>query len=274
MTLRFAVIGNPVAHSKSPVIHAAFAKSLGMAIQYERLLAPVDGFTDAVDRFREEGGAGANVTLPFKQDAYRYATELSAAARQAQAVNTLSFRFGAVSGDNTDGIGLARDIEHNCGYALAGKRVLIVGAGGAARGVVGPLLATQPAFLAIANRTQAKAEDIAALFAASGKVSALPVEALTGHAFDVVINATSASLGDALPPVPRNVFASGALAYDMVYGKGSTPFLDLARQCGARPADGLGMLVEQAAEAFRIWHGVRPETAAVLSSLRAELRAA
>jgi shikimate dehydrogenase len=274
MTLRFAVIGNPIAHSKSPAIHAAFAEGLGLAIQYERLLAPIDAFAEIVDRFRAEGGVGANVTLPFKLDAFRYASSLSSAARQAEAVNTLSFRADGVAGDNTDGTGLVRDIEHNFGHGLHGKRVLILGAGGAARGAAGPLLEAGPASLTIANRTQSKAQDIAALFASTGKVEAMSLDALTELQFDVVINATSASLGDAMLSIPRSLFAPGAFAYDMVYGKGSTPFLDFARQSRAETADGLGMLVEQAAEAFRIWHGVRPATAPVLAKLRAELAAA
>jgi len=269
MTLRFAVIGNPIAHSKSPVIHAAFAAQCGIAIQYERLLAPVEGFAQTVDAFRVAGGFGANVTLPFKLEAFRYASSLSTAARQAQAVNTLSFGADGVKGDNTDGVGLVRDIEHNHACLLEHKRVLVVGAGGAARGVVGPLLDARPAMVTITNRTAAKAQEIAQLFAASGKVEALPTESLARHAYDVVINATSASLADAPSPVPGYVFAHDALAYDMVYGKASTPFLALARERGARTADGLGMLVEQAAEGFRIWHGVRPDTAPVMAQLRA-----
>jgi shikimate dehydrogenase len=273
MTLRFAVIGNPIAHSKSPAIHSAFAAALGLAIQYERLLAPVDGFAETMDRFRAEGGVGANVTLPFKLDAFRYASSLSAAARQAGAVNTLSFRADGVAGDNTDGIGLVRDIEHNFGYALCGKRVAILGAGGAARGAAGPLLSAAPRSLTIANRTQSKAQDIAALFASTGNVDAVSFDALATRQFDVVINATSASLDNAMPSIAPGLFASGAFAYDMVYGKGRTPFLEFAYRAGAQTADGLGMLVEQAAEAFLIWHGVRPATAPVLAQLRAELAA-
>lgn len=273
-TLHFAVIGNPIAHSKSPEIHAAFAQQFGLAIRFERLLAPIGQFAETVEAFRAAGGIGANVTLPFKVEAFRYANTLSVAARQAEAVNALTFRPNEVAGDNTDGAGLVRDIQDNCAYPLRGRRVLVVGAGGAARGVIGPLLDAGPARLAIANRTFEKAADIARLFAAAGKVEALPIAALAGETFDVVINATSASLGDALPPVPANVFGRDALAYDMVYGKDTTPFLELARRTGARTADGLGMLIEQAAESFRLWHGVRPQTTPVLADLRAKLRRA
>lgn len=269
MTKRYAVIGHPVAHSKSPQIHAAFAAQAGIALTYEKVESPLDGFLKTIDRLRGDGFSGANVTLPFKVDAFRLAMERTLRAEAAEAVNTLTFDAANIRGDTTDGVGLVRDIESRCGRALKDQRVLIVGAGGAARGAVGPLLAAGPVKLAIANRTLARALDIVQLFADTGPVSALTLGELPQHQFDVVINATSASLADALPLVPSGVFAPGALAYDMVYGKGQTPFLQLAAGAGARTADGLGMLVEQAAEAFHVWHGVRPDTAPVYRQLAA-----
>jgi len=265
MVDRYAVIGSPVAHSKSPEIHAAFARTLGETIEYGRLLAQAEEFRASAERFRKEGGKGLNVTVPCKEEAFRYADVLSDRARVAEAVNTLRFDAKAVFGDNTDGEGLIRDITLNLRVGLAGKRVLLLGAGGAARGVLGPLLAARPASLAIANRARARAEALAARF---GEVSrAVPYSALEGGAFDVVINATSASLADLLPPIPKGVFAPGGLAYDMVYGKGDTPFLARARSEGAGcVADGLGMLIEQAAESYFVWRGIRPPGAAGLSA--------
>ena len=267
MTDRYAVIGNPVAHSKSPEIHAAFAHALGEDIEYGRLLATPAGFRPSADRFRKEGGKGLNITVPCKEEAFRYADALSDRARVAEAVNTLRFDAAQVFGDNTDGIGLIRDISRNLGVSLAGKRVLLLGAGGAARGVLGPLLAERPASLAIANRAQAKAEALARQFGAGSSVIAYA--ALRGCSFDVVINATSASLADLLPPIPRGIFAPNGLAYDMVYGRRDTPFLARARSEGVgRVADGSGMLIEQAAESYFVWRGVRPPTEAGFSALR------
>ncbi|MEW9899427.1 shikimate dehydrogenase [Chitinivorax sp. PXF-14] len=272
MSDRYVVIGNPVAHSKSPLIHAAFAKQTGEDVQYDRLLAPVDGFDSAVFELIQSGAKGANVTVPFKQDAWRLASRLSERAKLAEAVNTLSFAGGEIVGDNTDGVGLTRDITANLGVPLAGRRILLLGAGGAARGVLLPLLSYHPAMLVVANRTADKAMQLARQFAAYGEVAASGYAELGEQAFDVVINATSASLSDALPPVPASAFAAGSLAYDMMYGKGLTPFLQFAQAHGAaRLADGLGMLVEQAAESFRIWRGVEPRTAALLSLLREQL---
>lgn len=270
---RYAVIGNPVAHSKSPLIHAAFARQTGQALSYEALLAPLDGFAAAVEDFRRAGGLGLNVTVPFKLEAHALATVLSERARAAGAVNTLAFRpDGAIFGDNTDGAGLVRDIAANLASPLAGRAVLLAGAGGAARGAVLPLLAQRPARLVIANRTLAKAEELIRHFAAAAggcELSASGYPALSGQRFDVVINATSMSLGDEAPPLPPGLYAPGALAYDMMYGKGDTPFLAAARADGAaRLADGLGMLVEQAAESFQLWRGLRPDTAPVLAVLR------
>jgi len=267
MTDRYAVIGNPVAHSRSPEIHAAFARALGEDIDYGRLQATVAGFRPLLERFRNDGGKGLNITLPFKEEAFRYADTLSDRARAVEAVNTLRFDAGRVFGDNTDGVGLIRDITRNFGVSLAGKRVLLLGAGGAARGVLGPLLAEHPASFVIANRAQAKAEALARRFGAGS--SAVGYAALAGRRFDVVINATSASLADQLPPIPVGIFAPNGLAYDMLYGRGDTPFLERARSEGAgRVADGSGMLVEQAAESYFTWRGVRPPVETGFSALR------
>ena len=262
MTERYAVIGHPVSHSKSPWIHAEFARQTGQDIAYEHLEAPLDGFEAAVDGFRRSGGRGLNVTLPFKEAAFRYSSELSVRARAAGAVNTLVFR-DFVFGDNTDGVGLVRDVEGNVGAPLRDKAVLLVGAGGAAQGVVGALLDAGVARLVIANRTVQKAEALAARFPG---VLATSFSAL-GEPFHVVVNATSAGLSGEALPLPRSLWRAGTLAYDMVYGR-DTAFLAAARAAGARVCDGLGMLVEQAAESFFIWRGVRPQTRSVLAQLR------
>ncbi|WP_303785908.1 shikimate dehydrogenase [Azovibrio restrictus] len=275
MTPLYAVFGNPIAHSKSPRIHREFAAQTGQDLHYEARLAPLEGFADAVRQFMAEGGQGANVTVPFKEEAFRLCDSLSPRARLAGAVNTLSLEKGHIRGDNTDGAGLVRDIESNLDFALAGRRILLLGAGGAARGALLPLLERQPAHLVIANRSPAKAEALAAEFASA---SPLPLQGcsfagLDGQSFDLIINATSASLGGEALPLPAGLYAPGALAYDMMYGKGETPFLAQARATGAaRLADGLGMLVEQAAEAFLIWRGIRPATGPLLQALRAELQ--
>jgi shikimate dehydrogenase len=264
---QYAVIGNPVAHSKSPQIHAEFARQTGQSLTYDRLLAPAAGFVATVEAFRGRGGLGANVTLPFKGEAYAYAGRLSDRARAAQAVNTLKFEGDAVIGENTDGAGLVNDLAHNCGCSVTGKRLLLLGAGGAARGVILPLLELRPASLTIANRTSDKAVALAQYF--DSGLDASTYAALAGCRFDLVINATSASLTGSQLPLPSQLFAPGALAYDMMYGKGETPFLSFARAEGAATlADGLGMLVEQAAEAFFFWRGIRPDTAPVLNLLR------
>jgi shikimate dehydrogenase len=263
VTDRYAVFGNPIAHSKSPRIHAQFAAQTGQSLSYEAVLAPLDGFADAVRAFMAAGGRGANVTVPFKEEAFRLATELTPRAQAAGAVNTLSFDSERIRGDNTDGAGLVRDIETNLGIAIAGRRILLLGAGGAARGVILPLQERQPATLFVANRTAEKAERLAAEFGIAGG----SFEALAGHTFDLVINATSAGLSDAVLPLPTSAFAPGSLAYEMLYGR-ETPFMAQARKAGAHIADGLGMLVEQAAEAFFIWRGVRPDTHPVLAALR------
>jgi len=270
---RYCVFGNPIAHSKSPDIHAAYAAQTGHAVQYEKRLAPVDGFAAAVPAFIAEGGRGANVTVPFKLEAVKVANALTIRAQAAGAGNTLHFPEDGIIGDNTDGAGLVADIVGNAGMQIGGRRVLLLGAGGAARGVVLPILEHRPAQLVIANRTVATAQALAAQFAAlggDGVVSACGYLEIDG-AFDLVINATAASLSAALPPVPATVFAPGALALDMMYGKEPTVFLQFAASHGAAVRDGLGMLVEQAAEAFAMWRGVHPDTAPVLQSLRAQL---
>lgn len=271
MTDRYAIIGHPVAHSKSPEIHAAFARETRQDLTYERLLAPLTEFLQTVMAWRTSGAAGANITLPFKMQAFEFATDRTERARRGGAVNTLKFEGDRVIGDNTDGIGLCRDIIDNLGFAIEGKRVLLLGAGGAARGVVGALLDAAPQHLAISNRTLAKAEAIVKRFGIDGAnpdFAVLPPSELPSARFDLIINATSASLGQDLPVVPTTCFAAGCLAYDMMYGMGQTPFLAVAANAAARTADGLGMLVEQAAESFMLWRGVRPSTAPVLAMLR------
>ncbi len=282
----YVVIGNPIAHSKSPQIHAAFALQTGQAMDYDRLLAPLDGFDASVRDFIGAGGRGANVTVPFKLEAFALADTLSERATAAGAVNTLRFdRDGqqvSIVGDNTDGVGLVRDIVANAGVAIKGARVLLLGAGGAARGVILPLLAESPSELVIANRTLARAEELVAQFSPAAhaartipgtpNVSASRFETLTGR-FDIVINATSASLSSELPPVPASVLGAGGFAYDMMYGAQPTVFMQWAAQAGATVRDGLGMLVEQAAESFFVWRGVRPDTMPVYRALRAQLAA-
>lgn len=263
---RYAVFGNPVAHSKSPRIHALFAQQTGQVISYEAVLAPLDGFAAAVRGFIAAGAGparGANVTVPFKEEAFRLCSRRSARAEVAGAVNTLSFDGAQIVGDNTDGAGLVRDITGNLHFDIAGRRVLILGAGGAARGVILPLLEQQPAAIFIANRTATKAEHLATEFHVAGG----SFESLAGRAFDLVINATAAGLSAAPLPLPAGIFAPGCLAYEMLYGR-ETHFMLQARAAGATVADGLGMLVEQAAEAFFVWRGVRPDTAPVLAELR------
>ena len=273
MTERYAVVGNPIAHSKSPEIHAAFARQTGQDIGYSRLLAPLDGFRATVDSFRAEGGKGVNVTVPFKLEAFDIAHRVSQRAKDAQAANFLMFEGNRIFADNTDGPGLVRDLVNNLGYHPKEKRILLLGAGGAAQGVLAALLEQEPSILTIANRTVEKALRLAETFrrhpaAGSSVLSGLGFEDLAGHHFDLVINATSSSLHGQLPPLPAQAFAPGALAYDMMYGRAHTAFLAFAEARGARTADGLGMLVEQAAESFLLWRGMRPQTAPVIARLR------
>lgn len=272
---RYVVIGNPVAHSKSPYIHAAFAAQTAQPLEYQRLLAPLDGFATSVQTFRQQGGRGANVTVPFKLEACALASELTTRAAAAGAVNTLRFDGEKILGDNTDGIGLMTDIVQNAGVPLQGKRILLLGAGGAARGCILPLLEQMPAELVIANRTLSKAQELQQLAQRYLPQSAVSVGTFTdvgGH-FDVIINATSASLHDDVPPLAGSLFDAGTLAYDLMYAAQPTAFLRFAAAQGAQCRDGLGMLVEQAAEAFFLWRGVRPQTSAVLAELRQALNA-
>ncbi|MEH6625459.1 MAG: shikimate dehydrogenase [Motiliproteus sp.] len=273
MTDRYAVMGNPIKHSKSPQIHRQFAKQLDQDLDYQTMLVELGGFVPAVTSFFAEGGRGLNVTVPFKQEAWQLAEDLSACARLAGAVNTLySDDQGRICGDNTDGVGMVRDLQVNHGVDLANKNILILGAGGAVRGVLEPILAVKPAALFIANRTAEKAQQLAADFAALGNISGGGYPQLQG-AFDIVINGTSASLQGELPPLPDDLLAPGACCYDMMYAANPTPFMVWARDRGASQVmDGLGMLVEQAAESFRIWRGRQPETKAVIATIRQQLQ--
>lgn len=269
MTDKYAVIGNPIAHSKSPQIHRMFAAQTGQDISYEAILAPLDGFAAKIDELRKAGYKGCNVTVPFKFDALQLSTQLTARAQAAQAVNTLKFEVDAIWGDNTDGFGLVRDITKNIGFDIVGKHVLLMGAGGAAHGVAQPLFDIN-ANLAVVNRTVEKARRMTDSFDKQHKTTVNAYEEIVGQRFDLVINATSSSLSDEMPPLPPGIFAPGALAYDLMYGR-ETPFMKFAREHGAAiVSDGLGMLVEQAAESFFIWRGVRPETAPVIVALRAQ----
>jgi shikimate dehydrogenase len=270
---RYGVFGNPIGHSKSPQIHRLFAAETGQALSYEPLLAPLEDFPAFARAFFQQAH-GANVTVPFKEQAFRLADELTERARRAGAVNTLKkLDDGRLLGDNTDGLGLVRDLIDNAGVTLAGKRILLLGAGGAVRGVLEPLLAQQPAELVIANRTLEKAEQLAVEFAALGPVRACRFEELQGP-FDLIVNGTSASLAGELPPLADSLIRRGeTFCYDMMYGASTTPFCQWGAALGARTRDGLGMLVEQAAAAFELWRGVRPQAQPVLATLREQLNA-
>ena len=272
MTDRYAVIGSPIGHSKSPLIHGTFARALDQDLEYIAIEGPLDAFAATVHAFRRAGGRGMNVTVPFKVQAFALATVRLPRAQIAGAANALKFEGERILADNFDGIGLVNDIERNLDVALTGKRVLLLGAGGAARGALLPLVAQNPRSVVIANRTVEKAHVLAAEVASGGRVVGCGYADVIDDGYDVVINATSASLNGELPPVAPRVFGRDALAYDMVYGKGLTPFLLLARNAGVkRLADGVGMLVEQAAEAFVWWRGVRPDTRTLIDSLRVTL---
>ena len=272
---RYAVIGNPIAHSKSPRIHAMFAESLGQTIDYEKRLSPLDDFAGELQRFRSVGGVGANVTVPFKQQAFALARAASLRAQQAGAANFLMWCDDHWFCDNTDGAGMVRDIEVNLQQPFKGKSVLLIGAGGAARGVLGPLLLREPSRVVVVNRTAERAVELVAPYLQSYPVQAQTMVALITRSvrFDIVINATSSSLRDALPlPANAEIFASDSLAYDMMYGKEPTAFMKWALAQGAtRGFDGLGMLVEQAAESYVQWRGSLPSTATIIALLRAEL---
>lgn len=266
---RYAVFGHPVRHSQSPRIHAAFAAQTGQTLTYAAIEAPLDGFDRALRAFIAAGGRGGNVTVPFKEQAFALADRCDELARQAQAVNTLRVEpDGRLAGFNTDGVGLLRDLTQNLNVELRGRRVLLLGAGGAAAGVIGPLLGAGVAELVIANRTAPRADALAARFAGQGSVHTAPLET-PGEAFDVLLNATAAGLGGQAPALPAGAFGPEAVAYDLVYGPAAAAFLSLARGAGVTAChDGLGMLVEQAAEAFWLWRGVRPATEPVIAALR------
>ncbi|HVZ46384.1 MAG TPA: shikimate dehydrogenase [Ramlibacter sp.] len=272
---KYCVLGNPVEHSRSPWIHARFAELTGEDIAYERRLIPLDGFAEAVRAFRAEGGKGCNITVPFKFQAARIATGFAGRAALAQAANVLVFEGERILADNTDGVGLVKDIEDNARVPLAGREVLLAGAGGAVSGVLGPLIAAKPARIVVCNRTPDKAQALVDrhrdLARAQGvEVTACGLDEVRG-AYDVVVNGTAASMAGAGVPVPPSVLKPGTLAVDMMYGEAARGFMQWASSHGAQPRDGLGMLVEQAAEAFLVWRGVRPPTARVLDELRATL---
>ena len=270
MTDKYAVIGNPIEHSKSPQIHTAFAKQTGQDLAYTRILGEPGNFAANVSEFIADNGKGLNVTVPFKEDAWQLADQRSPRAETAGAVNTLILmEDGLLRGDNTDGVGLVRDLTINHGATLKGSRILLLGAGGASKGVVRPLLDEQPAILTIANRTASKATDLAAELSDLGKVEGCGLDELTGKTFDVIINGTAAGLGGQVPNIPDDILQPGGWTYDMMYASEPTAFVIWGREHGASKAlDGLGMLVEQAAESFYLWRGVRPETAAVIEMLR------
>ena len=268
----YAVFGHPVGHSLSPRIHRLFAEETAQQIEYERREPPLEGFADAIQAFREEGGHGANVTVPFKEEAWSLAEQRSERAERAGAVNTLVCG-DILYGDNTDGEGLINDLRNNLGVGLAGKRILVIGAGGAARGVLGPLLVEQPASLVLANRTADKARILAKAFDDIGSIEGCGLDALEGERFEVVINATSSGLDGEVPTLPASIVADGATAYDMFYSAEPTPFLRWAEANGAfRTRDGLGMLVEQAAASFELWRRIRPSTEPVIEALRHDTR--
>jgi len=270
MTDKYAVIGNPIEHSKSPLIHAEFARQTGQDMEYGRLLGTPDDFAGDARRFFGDGGRGMNVTVPFKEQAWKIADERSPGAEIAGAVNTLILlQDDRLRGDNTDGVGLVRDLTENHGFEMIGKRVLLLGAGGASRGVLRPMLEAGLGGLVIANRTAAKARDLATAVAALGPVVGCGLDALKGQNFDLVINGTSAGLDGAVPAIPDDCLAPGGWTYDMLYGDMPTPFRRWGDEHGAACSlDGLGMLVEQAAESFFLWRGVRPRTAPVVALLR------
>jgi shikimate dehydrogenase len=269
----YAVMGNPVSHSKSPRIHSLFAEQTGQRLQYSAIQVDPGGFEQAVRNFVANGGRGLNVTVPFKTNAWQIVDTRTPRAELAGAVNTIAVQVqGSLHGDNTDGVGLVSDILQNQGGVIAAKQVLLLGAGGAARGVLGPLLQQQPATLVIANRTKDRAITLAQHFSPLGAVSGCGFDELGERRFDLVINATAASLQDELPSLPDGLLSANAWCYDLMYGGKATPFMQWAQRQGAeRVSDGLGMLVEQAAESFLLWRGVRPQTASVIATLRGEL---
>lgn len=269
---RYAVFGNPIGHSRSPQIHNQFAEQTGQSLIYTAELVELDQFTQAVSGFAKNNGKGLNITVPFKQEAWQLATERSSRAQRAGAVNTLIIKGNTLYGENTDGIGLVHDLVNNHRVEIKDQRVLIVGAGGAVRGVIEPILELNPTELVIANRTVEKALQIAKEFSDLGNISGCGLDALEENRFDIVINGTSASLQGDLPTLPETLFTENACAYDMMYAADPTPFMQWAKQCGVSCVyDGLGMLVEQAAESFNLWRDVRPETKSVIKNIRDSL---
>ncbi|HVC48543.1 MAG TPA: shikimate dehydrogenase [Burkholderiales bacterium] len=269
MSSRYAVIGNPIGHSLSPVIHAAFAQSCGVDMTYTAILSPLDEFSKTVNQFRAAGGRGLNVTVPFKIEAFNLASSLTCRAEEAQAVNTLKFCEEGILGDNTDGAGLVRDLEINAKFSIEGKRILVMGAGGAARGIIGPFMDRRPKGLWLANRTFEKALVLAKM---RPGIEVLPFVIPADFEFDLVINASTSSLKDDRLNMPRGLFAKNALACDLMYFHKPSGWLRLAQSTGAaRVRDGLGMLIEQAAESFYLWHGVRPQTAPVFIRFAEEM---
>jgi shikimate dehydrogenase len=273
MTDLYAVMGNPINHSKSPDIHTQFAKQAGIELLYTAMLVPKDNFNGAVTDFFNGSGKGLNITVPFKENAYSFADSLTDRAKTAQAVNTLKLQEdGSILGDNTDGAGLVRDLTVNNQVVLKGKRILIIGSGGAVRGVLQPILGESPAEVVICNRTHSKAQDLVAQFSSMGNINASEFDDIEGS-FDVIVNGTSASLNGERPPIPESVIASNSSVYDMMYSKEPTAFLVWAKKLGAaKIIDGLGMLVEQAAVSFHLWRGVFPESTSVLAELKQQLK--
>lgn len=272
-TDKYAVFGNPIKHSRSPQIHSAFALQTGQDVSYRAHQVDKGKFADAARSFFDNGGKGLNITVPFKMDAFEFADELSHRAKRAGAVNTLALQDdGRIYGDNTDGVGMARDITENLAWDITGKRVLLIGAGGAIRGIVGPLIKRKPSLLVIANRTVSKAQQLASDFSDLGDVRGCSFQALSGNQFDIIINGTSASLAGELPPLPSDLVSDEGCCYDMMYSAEPTPFMRWAAENMAwAVSDGLGMLVEQAAESFCIWRGVRPKTKPVIDQVRESL---
>jgi len=269
---QYAVVGNPIGHSKSPLIHKMFAQQSNQQLDYVTKLVGLDRFGEDVNSFFADQGCGLNVTVPFKQQAWDISNQLSDAARLAGAVNTLWIKDGQIQGDNTDGIGLVRDLISNNGYQLADKKILILGAGGAVRGVLQPIIAERPSSITIANRTLSKALELATIFSDIYTLNCCEYQQLEGH-YDLIINGTSASLNNELPPIPDGLVSTGSYLYDMMYGSQVTVFNQWGKDLGAKKCiDGLGMLVEQAAESFRLWRGVKPDTAQVITRLRDELQ--
>ncbi len=265
---RYAVVGNPISHSRSPEIHRLFARTTGHGLGYEKLEAPLDGFEDFALGLRDLGYLGLNVTIPFKIDAAKLADDLSPRARLAGAVNTLKFDGDDILGDNTDGVGFVRDIRERLQFKIAGSSILVLGAGGGVRGLVASLLEERPKWIAVANRTHGRAQELADEFG----VEAIRFDEVPAEHFDLIVNGTSSSLNHDAPAIDPETFDDCLLAYDLVYAPAATPFMVLARSGGARRvSDGLGMLIEQAAESFAVWRGVRPETASVYRELRRQL---